>query len=220
VVATLSAQDADGDVVKYSLSSDSPFAIVGNSLVLARALDFESVRQHSVTVQARDDYQGVATQTFTFAVTNAVETTPYVLRGGSGADVLQGEAGNDTIYGGAGKDSLSGDAGQDTFVFDTRTGSSNVDAINDFVTRDDSIWLDNAVFKALGSKGSLAKPQKLGSDAFVSATRAQDKEDRIVYDKKSGKLYYDQDGAGGQAQVQIATLSKNLKMTASDFFVI
>jgi serralysin len=33
-------------------------------------------------------------------------------------------------------------------------------------------------------------------------------------------LYYDADGTGSQAQVQIATLSKNLKMTYKDFFVI
>jgi Ca2+-binding RTX toxin-like protein len=68
--------------------------------------------------------------------------------------------------------------------------------------------------------GSLARPQKLATDAFVTGTRAQDKEDRIVYDQKSGKLYYDQDGTGSKAQVQIATLSKGLTMTASDFLVI
>jgi serralysin len=220
VVATLSAQDTDGDDVRYSLSAGSPFAIVGNKLVVAKAVDFEAGRQHSVTVQAQDDYQGVTTQTFAIAVTNEVEAAPFVLQGGAGADVLQGEAGADTIYGGDGRDMLAGGAGSDVFVFNARTGRTNVDAIDDFVVRDDSIWLDNAVFKALGSKGSLAKPQKLDSDAFVTATRAQDKEDRVVYDKKTGKLYYDQDGAGGKAQVQIAALGKNLKMTAADFFVI
>ncbi|MFD0462266.1 cadherin domain-containing protein [Microvirga aerilata] len=220
VVATLSAQDADGDDVRYSLSAGSPFAIVGNKLVVANAVDFEAVRQHSVTVQAQDDYQGVTTQTFAIAVTNEVEAAPFVLQGGAGADVLQGEAGADTIYGGDGRDMLAGGAGSDVFVFNARTGRTNVDAIDDFVVRDDSIWLDNVVFKALGSKGSLAKPQKLDSDAFVTATRAQDKEDRVVYDKKTGKLYYDQDGAGGKGQVQIAALGKNLKMTAADFFVI
>ncbi|WP_161721485.1 cadherin domain-containing protein [Microvirga arsenatis] len=220
VVATLLAQDADGDRITYSLGAGSPFAIVGNSLVVAQPLDFEAARQHSVVVQAQDDYGGVTSQTFTIAVNNAVETTPFVLRGGAGADGLQGEAGHDTLYGGAGRDLLAGGAGQDVFVFDTRPGSTNVDSISDFSVPQDSIWLDNAAFGALGGKGSLARPQKLASDAFVSAARAQDREDRIVYDKKSGKLYYDQDGTGSKAQVHIATLSKALKMTAGDFFVI
>ena len=220
VVATLSAFDADGDAVTYSLAGGSPFAVVGNSLVVDGTLDFEAARQHSVVIQARDSYGGVTSQTFTIAVGNAVEGTPFVLRGGAAADVFQGEAGGDTIYGGAGNDTLYGGAGKDVFVFNTGTGRSNVDAVTDFVVKDDSLWLDNAVFKALGGKGSLARPQKLGSDAFAIATRAQDREDRIVYDKKSGKLYYDQDGTGSKAQVQIATLTKGLKMTAADFFVI
>jgi len=143
-----------------------------------------------------------------------------LLSGSGGNDFLQGGGGNDTLDGGAGKDTLYGGAGNDAFVFNTRTGSTHVGAIKDFSVPQDSIWLDNAVFKALGSKGSLANPQKLATDAFVTGTRAQDREDRIVYDGKSGKLYYDQDGTGAMAQVQIATLSKGLKMAASDFFVI
>lgn len=220
VVATLSAHDADGDVLTYSLTADGPLAIVGNNLVVARALDFETVPQPAATVQARDAYGGSTSQTFVITVENAVETTSFVLQGGAGADTLRGEAGNDTIYGGASRDALSGGAGQDKFVFNTRTGRSNVDTVADFVAGTDSIWLDNAIFKALGKKGSLAKPQKLGSDAFVTGTRAQDAEDRIVYDRKSSKLYYDEDGRGAKAQVQIAALSKGLKMSAGDFFVI
>ena len=45
--------------------------------------------------------------------------------------------------------------------------------------------------------------------------------DRIGYDKKSGALYYDSDGNGAHAAVQIATLQKNLKgISNKDFFVI
>ena len=33
-------------------------------------------------------------------------------------------------------------------------------------------------------------------------------------------LYFDVDGAGGAAQVHVATLSKNLKLAAADFVVI
>ncbi len=55
---------------------------------------------------------------------------------------------------------------------------------------------------------------------FVKATKAQDAEDRIVYDRKTGALYYDQDGSGSKAQVKIAMLNKNLALTHNDFFVI
>jgi Ca2+-binding RTX toxin-like protein len=55
---------------------------------------------------------------------------------------------------------------------------------------------------------------------FVRASQAQDREDRIVYDKKTGALYYDADGTGAVAQVKVATLNKNLKIGHQDFFVI
>ena len=42
----------------------------------------------------------------------------------------------------------------------------------------------------------------------------------IIYNKKTGALFYDQDGTGAHEAIQIATLSKNLKMTYHDFFVI
>ena len=45
-------------------------------------------------------------------------------------------------------------------------------------------------------------------------------EDRIVYDKATGALFYDADGTGGAAQIRFATLAKGLKMTYADFFVI
>ena len=56
--------------------------------------------------------------------------------------------------------------------------------------------------KAKSPKG----PKKFKADMFVNGKKAQDPEDRIVYDRKTGSLYYDQDGTGSQAQVKIATL--------------
>jgi Ca2+-binding RTX toxin-like protein len=139
--------------------------------------------------------------------------------GGSHADVVMGDTGNDRIYGGLGRDKLYGGKGKDMFVFDTKVAKSEVDTVKDFVVRDDTIWLDNAVMKALG-KGAPAKPVKLKADAFHIGKHAEDREDRVIYDKGTGKLYYDSDGSGAHAQVQIAKLAKNLKMTHADFFVI
>ncbi|HEY8382952.1 MAG TPA: cadherin domain-containing protein [Microvirga sp.] len=220
VVATLSAQDADGDAVTYSLDAGSPFALVGNSLVVAGPLDFETQRNHQVTVRAQDAYGGGTSLTVSIGVTNAVETSLFVLRGGAGADTLAGEAGNDRLYGGLGADRLTGGLGQDVFVLDTRPGRGNVDALTDFVVADDSIWLDNAVFRGLGRAGSPEAPKGLAKGAFALGSKAKDAGDRVIYDTKSGKLFYDEDGTGRKAQTLIAELTKGLKITAADFFVI
>jgi Ca2+-binding RTX toxin-like protein len=153
-------------------------------------------------------------------VTNAIETTPFTIRGTPQADVLTGENGNDTIYGALGNDQLTGRAGKDVFVFDTKLNKrSNVDKITDFRYQDDSIYLENRIFTKLGS-GSFSKPKKFKADMFTSGTKAKDAEDRIVYDKKTGNLYYDQDGTGSKAQVKIATLTNKATLKYSDFFVI
>ena len=63
-------------------------------------------------------------------------------------------------------------------------------------------------------------PKKFKADMFVNGKKAQDREDRIVYDKKKGALYYDPDGIGSKAQIKIATLSNKAKLYYHDFFVI
>lgn len=141
--------------------------------------------------------------------------------GGNGHDTLSGDNGNDTIRGELGRDILKGGAGRDAFVFDTKPNkSSNLDKILDFKVKDDSIWLDNAVFTKLGTKGTEAKPVPLLKDVFVVGSKAKDKNDYVVYDKAKGILFYDPDGSGKSKAVEIANLSKKLAMTHKDFFVI
>ncbi len=143
-----------------------------------------------------------------------------VLSGGGGADTLLGGAGDDTLRGGGGNDKLSGGAGSDVFVFDSKTGkSANVDQLTDFNATYDSIRLDNKIFTELGS-GSASRPKMVKADMFVRASKAQDREDRIIYDKTSGALSYDPDGTGAAKAVKIATLDKNLKIGHQDFFVV
>jgi len=141
------------------------------------------------------------------------------LTGNSLANAIYGNSGVNRINGSSGKDSLTGGTGKDTFIFNTKLSPNNVDKILDFSVRDDTIWLDNAIFKKLGS-GSVSTPKKLSSSYFVSSSKAKDKNDYIVYDKTKGYLYYDADGSGSGKAVLVATLSKNLKMTFADFYVI
>ncbi|MDP8920580.1 MAG: calcium-binding protein, partial [Pseudomonadota bacterium] len=115
---------------------------------------------------------------------------------------------------------LYGEGGRDIFVFDTKTNkSTNVDRVEDFRSRDDSIYLENKVFTKLGS-GTASKPKKFNADMFVQGKKALDREDRIVYDKKTGALYYAQDGTGSKAQLKIATITNKTKLYYHDFFVI
>ena len=44
--------------------------------------------------------------------------------------------------------------------------------------------------------------------------------DRFIYNKDSGTLYFDKDGTGSAAQVEIVKLATNLKMTAADFYIL
>lgn len=141
------------------------------------------------------------------------------LKGLSGNDTLLGDFGNDRLYGSSGRDTLAGGKGRDIFVFDTKANKkSNLDKITDFSVRDDTIWLENTLFKV--GKGSASKPTKMSKKMFWSGTSAHDSDDRIIYNKKNGVLYYDSDGTGGRKAVEIAVLKKNLKMTYADFFVI
>ena len=85
-----------------------------------------------------------------------------------------------------------------------------------------SIGKDSSVMLHLAKKAfsKIAKKGALSGKAFWAGTKAHDADDRIVYNKKTGALYYDDDGSGAHAMVQIAKLSKNLKLTAKDFFVV
>jgi serralysin len=137
-----------------------------------------------------------------------------VIMGNGIANDLKGGTGADRLHGFEGNDILSGGAGKDVFVFDTKTGStSNLDRITDFSVADDTIHLENAVFTKLATG-------KLSSAAFWIGSKAHDSTDRIVYDTAKGSLHYDADGNGKTASVQIALLSKGLKMTAADFVVV
>jgi Ca2+-binding RTX toxin-like protein len=140
-----------------------------------------------------------------------------ILIGGAGNDAIKGNGGNDTLAGGLGQDTLHGGAGADMFLFDTLPGATgNVDSILDFSAADDVIWLDNTVYTALTSLGTLA------ASAFKDlADGAKDANDRIIYNSTTGNLYYDADGSGNAfGNVRIANLTGAPELTAADFVVV
>ncbi|MDQ0320528.1 serralysin [Pararhizobium capsulatum DSM 1112] len=138
------------------------------------------------------------------------------LKGDKGGDTLKGDAGNDTLFGGLGIDTLTGGKDRDTFVFDSKLGSSNVDKITDFSVIDDTIHLDDAVFTVLKTLGTLATAAFAQNASGV----AGDSTDRIIYETDTGKLFYDLNGSASGGSTLFATLSKNLALTHSDFFIV
>ena len=243
VVGKLKVTDPEDDDVIFTLSSSSAqlFELQDNEeggydIVVRNGvvLDYEDLGHHTINITASS---GTHRLDRSFAL-NLVDQADLVmgtngkdvLKGGAGRDILKGMAkddtllgndGDDILYGGTGKDNLTGGKGQDVFVFDTKPSKkTNLDKVADFDVKDDSIWLDNKVFAKLGKAGSVITPAKLNKGFFKVGDKAKDKDDYLVYNKKTGILSYDADGLGSKAAIEIAQLKKGLALKASDFFVI
>ena len=146
---------------------------------------------------------------------DANDTSSISLTGNANGNMVVGTNGNNTINGGDGRDELIGRAGQDGFLFNTPlNAASNVDEITDFNVAGDTILLDNAVFASSLGLGNISAGE------FVIGSAAQDANDRIIYNASTGGLFYDNDGVGGNAQVQFAELSPGLALTNLDFLVV
>lgn len=144
------------------------------------------------------------------------------LFGGEGNQTLKGGKGNDIIGGRGEKDKLYGGEDNDIFFFDLRNLpaaaemedelSFSVHRIKDFSHEDDSIYLSGENFD------QLAGP--LDKDFFVKGTEAVTEDHRIIYDKATGSLYFDDDGSGELMDpVKFGKVDPGTKVTASDFFV-
>jgi Ca2+-binding RTX toxin-like protein len=138
--------------------------------------------------------------------------------GGNGRDVLLGFGGNDVLDGGRGRDDLRGGAGRDIFKIDDRFNSRTTDRILDFNVRDDSVMLDNAIFRKLGG-GTESKPGKLKSAFFRVGDQALDPNDYLIYNPRTDDLLYDADGNGDGLAIKIADFN-NVRLSAADILII
>ncbi|MEH2263534.1 beta strand repeat-containing protein [Nostoc sp.] len=136
------------------------------------------------------------------------------LFGNSGNDSLVGGVGDDSLYGGVGKDTLSGGAGRDSlYLTDTRTGG--YDTITDFTGADDTIFISKAEFGLSQTQDTTLDPS-----LFRLGTIATTASDRFIYNQTTGNLFFDKDGLGGTAQVQIAQFSNNALLGSANITVI
>lgn len=133
------------------------------------------------------------------------------LSGLAGDDTLNGGAGQDRLNGGAGADVLTGGAGADSFVFVGTSGAA--DHITDFDVNEDKLGFDATAF-------GFARGGWLARDNFRAGTAAADGEDRFIYDRATGHLWFDADGIGDTEAVLIATLDNRPALTAADIVIL
>ena len=147
----------------------------------------------------------------------------FNLIGTSANNVLVGNAKGNVIDGVGGQDTVTGGDGADVFEF-SHLPVSGPTLIKDFVHGTDHIALDLSVFDGLvagdfsGSGGSLAKSHFISGAGFIAATSATSE---LIYNTKTGNLYYDADGNGsGSDSVLLVTLGSSGPhplLSAADF---
>ena len=133
-----------------------------------------------------------------------------VLTGDADHDLISGGKGNDTIVGGTGNDALGGGAGSDDFVFYSAKLNGH-DHIVDF-----EHGLDRLVFTA--TDYGFSTGHNLTVPEFTDGTTAAGSAAQFVWDAAAHSLYWDHDGAGGDAAIQLALIDGNV--SASDFYFI
>ena len=113
------------------------------------------------------------------------------LTGNKQNNIIVASDGDDYLEGKEGNDSLTGGAGADKFVFNTKFGSTNVDAITDFVSGEDVLVISKKIAKKLA--------KSFTEDNFVYSDKAEDSNDYLIFNSENNTLYYDADGSGSKS---------------------
>ncbi len=133
------------------------------------------------------------------------------LHGMDGDDFLFGGAGKDKLHGGVGADTLGGGKGVDRFFY--AGAAEGGDTITDFNGKDYFVF-DDAVFGL--SVGKLKKANFWSSNSGL----AHDADDRFVYNTVTDTLFFDSDGSGAQARIEIAHISHDFNLKAADILIV
>ncbi|MBV5303814.1 MAG: hypothetical protein JZU70_06405, partial [Chlorobium sp.] len=194
VVAEFADDGATGvDEVRFTATSASTLSLYAGDTGIEK-----------VVIGTGTGATAVISGTTALNVNASAVTTGLWMIGNAGANALTGTIQNDTLEGGSGNDTLTGGSGSDDFVFNTAPNSiTNKDTITDFQPGADELQFSKAIFAALGDEGEL-KVEQFWSSA--TAVAAHDSDDRIIYNTSTGALYYDADGTGGIAAVQVAII--------------
>jgi predicted outer membrane repeat protein len=117
---------------------------------------------------------------------------------------------NEIIVGNS-NDTLTGTANNDRFIFNDLDGGTVEIADFDPVN-------DELVILASSFGGGL-EPGALPSDRFVKGTSASDANDRFIYARSQGSLYFDSDGSGALPPVLMAIFNDRASLTNADIVI-
>ncbi|SCX82072.1 calcium-binding protein [Nitrosospira sp. Nsp13] len=212
------------DVVTTGLGNDKIVAGDGNNTISAGGGNNKvtaGLGDDTITTGAGNDNINAGTGNNTVSAGDGADkiSTGFgndTLNGGNGNDTIIAGGGNDILIGGTGADKLTGGWGGDQFIFDN-IAQGGIDKITDFHSSDgDKLVFDVSIFTAL-SGGITAENLVVGTGTIAIAG---DGNDYLILNTRGGKLYYDADGSGLGAAIQIATLTGVTTLEYTDFMII
>lgn len=214
---------AGNDILDGRLGPDDLFGLAGNDTYILGSDTTDSIAEASgidtiVSTISRNLSTFLGLENLVLAGTAVINGTgdgfANAITGNVAANTLSGAGGNDVLTGGGGVDTLAGGANSDFFVFNAPLSAANRDVVNDFNPVQDTFRLENAVMTALGAAGVL------NPNLFFAGAAAHDTNDRIVYNKVTGALFYDANGNAAGGVTHLATLVNKPTLAAGDFAVI
>lgn len=132
-----------------------------------------------------------------------------LLLGGAGNDQLVGDQGNDILIGGTGRNVYTGGQGSDRFILRSRGEHAT---ITDFSGGDRLVIVANQL-------GGLPAGQ-LSTRQFRLGATAQTASNRLIYQRETGKLFFDIDGRGGRAAVELAQFQAGTALSAQSIWIV
>ena len=206
---------AGNDTLDGGTGDDSMTGGAGNDTYIADSIKDKIIEK---TNEGTDTIISILTYTLANNVENLTLSGSSAINatGNTSNNTMIGNNAANLVNGALGSDTLTGGLGNDTFVFNTKLGPTNIDTITDF-TSGDKIALAGSIFSKL--KGDKDLSDNLYVQTIVGIS-TQDTNDYLFYDLESGRLYYDADGSGVKAAVQVAIIGTGgVSLTANDFSI-
>jgi Ca2+-binding RTX toxin-like protein len=182
--------DTTGDLVTETTVSTAAMEL---DIVYSTAVDY--------TISSNVEHLYLSTR----AVSGTGNASDNRIIGNADSNTLDGLGGNDYLDGGTG-------VAIDTFVLHKAMG---LDTIANFTTGD-ILRASASEFGGGLTKGVLDASRFL---AGVGTTSAVNSSQRFIFNTSNRALYFDVDGFGGKASVQIATVTGTLPLTNANFLI-